>query len=85
MTPMLRRAYRNKPAQADDRRERRVMVTGRGGGQGHLRDAPNILAKSRLRDERMPAALGQRMADRTRARSQWHGVYRTASPEPDRE
>jgi hypothetical protein len=83
--PLLRSPYRHTPAQADNSRGMRVILTGTGGGQCHLRDATNILATSSLRDECMPAALGRRIADRTRARSQSYGVYRTAPPELGRE
>ena len=63
----------------------RVILTGTGGGQCHLRDATNIVATRSLRYECMPAALGRRIADRTRARSQSCGVYRTTPPELGRE
>ena len=81
----LRSAGRNKPAQADDSRGMGVIVTGTGGGPCQLRDATNIVATSSLRYESMPAALGRRIADRTRVRSQSRGVYRTTPPEPGRE
>jgi hypothetical protein len=62
-----------------------VIVTGTSGEQCHLRDATNIWATSSLRYECMPAVLGRRIADRTRARSQSRDVYRTAPPELGRE
>jgi hypothetical protein len=83
--PPLRSAYRNTRAQADDSLGMRVIFTGTGGGQCHLRDATNIAATSSLRYECMPATLGGRIADRTRARSQSCRVYRTTPPELGRE
>ena len=62
-----------------------VIVTGTDGGQCHLRGATNIVATRSLRYECMPAALGGRIADRTRARSQSCRVYRTTPPEFGRE
>jgi hypothetical protein len=72
--PLLRSPSRHSPAQADDSRGMRVIGTGTRGGQCHLRDATNILATSSLRDECTPAALGRRIAERTRVRSQSYGV-----------
>src|SRR5262245_60040472 len=83
--PLLRSPYRHTPAQADNSCGMRVILTGTDGGPCHLRDATNILATSRFRYECMPVALGRRMADRTRARSQSYGVDRTAPPELGRE